>query len=148
MGHNRIPSENKNPENNPQKEKKNPTLDLKSPPIRATFRQGSKTKLRSSNPWVLYSRTPICFQMSPNWVPRDLDPDLKKAQFFRALGKVWWTSQKGSPLECAHNKAHKFAVQLQCKRERERERERKEREKRERKVRVLCFCLPSRERSR
>ncbi len=42
---------------------------------------------------------------------------------------MWWASQKGSPLECAH-KAHRFAVQLQCKRERERD-ERKEREKNE-----------------
>jgi hypothetical protein len=174
LGHNRLPSENKNPEKQPQKRKKRtPTLGLE-PPIRATFRQGSKAKLRSNSGGPTqglkrlqdqakvqfrgptqglirlqdqakvqfrgsYSRTQKASNES-KWVPRDLDPGPKKAQFLGpwegVVGK-----QKGSPLECAH-KAHKFAVQLQCKRERERERKR---EKRERKMRVLCFCFPSRE---
>ncbi len=145
----------KTQKNNPKKEKKNPTLGLE-PPIRATFRQGSKAKLRSNSGGPTqglkrlqdqakvqfrgsYSRTQKASNES-KWVPRDLDPGPKKAQFLGpwegVVGK-----QKGSPLECAH-KAHKFAVQLQCKRERERERKR---EKRERKMRVLCFCFPSRE---
>jgi hypothetical protein len=38
----------KTQKNNPKKEKKNPTLGLEAP-IRATFRQGSKAKLRSNS---------------------------------------------------------------------------------------------------
>ncbi len=159
----------KTQKNNPKKEKKNPTLGLE-PPIRATFRQGSKAKLRSNSGGPTqglkrlqdqakvqfrgptqglkrlqdqakvqfrgsYSRTQKASNES-KWVPRDLDPGPKKAQFLGpwegVVGK-----QKGSPLECAH-KAHKFAVQLQCKREREREKERKEREKNE----SVVFLFP------
>ncbi len=50
--------------------------------------------------------------------------------------------QKRSPLECAH-KAHKFAVQLQCKREREREREREKRQRKDReKSESVVFLFP------
>ncbi len=143
------------------------------PPIRATFRQGSKAKVRSNSGGPTqglkrlqdqakvqfrgptqglkrlqdqakvqfrgpYSRTQKASNES-KWVPRDLDPGPKKAQFLGpwegVVGK-----QKGSPLECAHKSTQicsATAVQ-------ERERERK-REKRERKMRVLCFCFPSRE---
>ncbi len=118
------------------KKKKNPTLGLE-PPIRATFRQGSqdqaKVQFRGPTQGLNFASN------ESKWVPRDLDPGLKKAQFLGPLGRCGGQANKGSPLDCAH-KAHKFAVQLQCKREREREREKREREMRE-----LCFCFPSRE---